>query len=101
MSKIKELKTNPDNSLNLVTVLEMFSPEGKSKYTDLLLKLMKGTPNIKEHIKEIKETLTTEFTFISVEKLNQFSEIQLMLLYKFVDSFFNVQDLINFKKFCD
>ena len=52
MSKIKELKTNPDNSLNLVTVLELFSPEGKSKYTDLLLKLMKGTPNIKEHIKE-------------------------------------------------
>ena len=101
MSKIKELKTNPDNSLNLVTVLEMFSPEGKSKYTDLLLKLMKSTPNIKEHIKEIKETLTTEFTFISVEKLNQFSEIQLMLLYKFVDGFFNVQDLINFKKFCD
>jgi hypothetical protein len=24
-----------------------------------------------------------------------------MLLYKFVDSFFNIQDLINFKKFCD
>jgi hypothetical protein len=101
MSKIKELKTNPDNSLNLVTVLELFSPEGKSKYTDLLLKLMKGTPNLKEHTKEIKETLSNEFTFISVEKLNQFSEIQLMLLYKFVDSFFNVQDLVNFKKFCD
>jgi hypothetical protein len=101
MSKIKELKTNPDNSLNLVTVLELFSPEGKSKYTDLLLKLMKGTPNLKEHTKEIKETLSNEFTFISVEKLNQFSEIQLMLLYKFVDSFFNVKDLLNFKKFCD
>jgi hypothetical protein len=101
MSKIKELKTNPDNSLNLVTVLELFSPEGKSKYTDLLLKLMKGTPNLKEHTKEIKETLTNEFTFISIEKLNGFSEIQLMLLYKFVDSFFNVQDLVNFKKFCD
>jgi hypothetical protein len=101
MSKIKELKTNPDNSLNLVTVLELFSPEGKSKYTDLLLKLMKGTPNLKEHTKEIKETLTKEFTFISIEKLNEFSEIQLMLLYKFVDSFFNVQDLVNFKKFCD
>jgi hypothetical protein len=101
MSKIKELKTNPDNSLNLVTALELFSPEGKSKYTDLLLKLMKSTPNLKEHTKEIKEFLTNEFTFISVERLNQFSEIQLMLLYKFVDSFFNVQDLINFKKFCD
>jgi len=101
MSKIKELKTNPDNSLNLITVLELFSPEGKSKYTDLLLKLMKGTPNLKEHTKEIKETLSNEFTFISVEKLNQFSEIQLMLLYRFIDAFFNVQDLVNFKKFCD
>lgn len=101
MSKIKELKTNPDNSLNLVTVLELFSPEGKSKYTDLLLKLMKSTPNLKEHIKEIKETLRNEFTFISVEKLNGFSDTQLMLLYKFVDGFFNIQDLVNFNKFCD
>ena len=60
MSKIRELKTNPDNNLNLVTVLELFSPIGKSKYTDMLLKLMKNTPNLKQHTKEIKETLTKE-----------------------------------------
>jgi hypothetical protein len=101
MSKIKELKTNPDNNLNLVTVLELFSPIGKSKYTDMLLKLMKGTPNLKQHTKEIKETLTKEFTFISMEQLNQFGDIQLMLIYKFIDGFFNNQDLQNFKKFCD
>ena len=101
MSKIRELKTNPDNNLNLVTVLELFSPIGKSKYTDMLLKLMKNTPNLKQHTKEIKETLTKEFTFISMEQLNQFGDIQLMLIYKFIDGFFNNQDLQNFKKFCD
>ena len=101
MSKIKELKTNPDNNLNLVTVLELFSPIGKSKYTDMLLKLMKNTPNLKQHTKEIKETLTKEFTFISMEQLNQYGDIQLMLIYKFIDGFFNNQDLQNFKKFCD
>ena len=101
MSKIKELRTNPDNNLNLVTVLELFSPEGKSKYTDMLLKLMKSTPNLKEHTKEIKSILTKEFTFISDEQLNKFGDIQIMLLYKFIDGFFNTQDLINFRKFCD
>lgn len=101
MSKIKELKTNPENNLNLVNVLELFIPDNKSKYTDLLLKLMKSTPNLKEHSKEIKEFLIKEFTFISSDKLSQFSDIQLMLIYKFIDNFFNVQDLINFKKFCD
>ena len=101
MSKIKELRTNPENNLNLVNVLELFIPDNKSKYTDLLLKLMKSTPNLKEHTKEIKEFLTKEFTFISSDKLNQFSDIQIMLVYKFIDNFFNVQDLVNFKKFCD
>lgn len=101
MSKIKELRTNPDNNLNLVSVLELFSPEGKSKYTDMLLRLMKNTPNLKDHTKEIKSTLKSEFDFISDEQLNKFGDIQLMLLYRFIDGFFNTQDLINFKKFCD
>ena len=86
MSKIKELRTNPDNNLNLVTVLELFSPEGKSKYTDMLLRLMKNTPNLKDHIKDIKNTLKNEFTFIGDEQLNKFGDIQLMLLYRFIDS---------------
>ncbi len=101
MSKIKELRTNPDNNLNLVTVLELFSPDGKSKYTDMLLRLMKNTPNLKEHTKEIKTVLKNEFNFITDEQLSKFGDIQLMLLYRFVDSFFNSQDLVNFKKFCD
>lgn len=101
MSKIKDLKLNPDNNLNIISVLELFSPEGKSKYTDTLLRLMKSTPNIKEHVKEIRQYITSNFNFISEESLSQFSDIQLLLVYRFIDSFFNVSDLQSYRKFCE
>ena len=101
MSKIKELRSNPENVLNLVSVLELISPEGKSKYTDLLLRLMKTTPNIKEHVKEIKTCLSEQFPFISKEKFDEFGDIQLMMMFKFFDSFFNFSDLKSFRNFCE
>ena len=101
MSKIKDLKLNPDNNLNIISILELFSPDGKSKYTDTLLRLMKSTPNIKDHIKEIKQYITSNFNFISGDSLSQFSDIQLLLVYRFLDSFFNVQDLQTYRKFCE
>lgn len=101
MSKIKDLKLNPDNNLNIISLLELFSPDAKSKYTDTLLRLMKSTPNIKEHIKEVKTYINTTFDFISVESLNNFSDIQLLLIHRFLDTFFNEQDLKTFRKFCE
>lgn len=101
MSKIKELKTNPGNTLNIVEVLELFSPDSKSKYTDLLLKMMKNTPNLKEHTKEIKELFKQQFPFMDVEKLSLMSDIQVLLVYKFIDGFFNVEDLQKFRRFCE
>lgn len=86
MSKIKDLKLNPDNNLNIISILELFSPDGKSKYTDTLLRLMKSTPNIKDHVKEIKQYITGNFNFISEDSLSQFSDIQLLLVYRFLDS---------------
>jgi hypothetical protein len=101
MSKIKDLKLNPDNNLNIISILELFSPDAKSKYTDTLLRLMKSTPNIKDHIKEIKQHITSNFNFISADLLSEFSDIQLLLVYRFLDSFFNVQDLQTYRKFCE
>lgn len=101
MSKIKDLKLNPDNNLNIISILELFSPNGKSKYTDTLLRLMNNTPKIKDHIKEIKQYITSNFNFISEDSLSQFSDIQLLLVYRFLDSFFNIQDLQTFRKFCE
>ena len=101
MSKIKDLKENGGNSVNLVDIIELFSPEKKSKYTELLLKLMKNTKSLNEHSKEIVENLTSNFDFISKEDFADFNPIQILLIYKFLDSFFNVSDLNNFRKFCE
>jgi len=101
MSRIKELRTNEDYNLNIVSILEMFSPEGKSKYTETLLRMMKNTPNLKEHSKEIKLVLIDKFPFIEKSKLDLMSDIQMMLLYKFIDGFFNMEDLQKYRKFCE
>ena len=98
---IKELKENSGNSINLVDIIELFAPEKKSKYTELLLKMMKNTKSLKEHSKEIIENLTSNFDFINKEDFAGYNEIQILLIYKFLDSFFNVSDLNNFRKFCD
>jgi hypothetical protein len=101
MSRIKELRTNEDYNLNIVSILEMFSPEGKSKYTETLLRMMKNTPNLKEHTKEIKLVLLEKFPFMEKSKLDLMSDVQLMMMYKFIDGFFNFEDLQKYRKFCE
>lgn len=101
MSKIKELKNNPENCINIIDFLEIFSPEKKSKYTETLLRLMKGTRNLQEHCKDIKKEMMNQFSFISEEELDSFSEIQIMVMWRFIDSFFNYSDLKDWRKFCE
>jgi hypothetical protein len=101
MSKIKELKNDTGNIFNLIDALELFSVDKKSKYTDLLLRLMKNTNNISEHVKEMKEDLTIRFDFISQNELDKFSPIQTIILHRFLDSFFNTDDLKSFRRFTE
>lgn len=101
MSRIKELKMNDDNNLNLVDVIELFSVDKKSKYTETLLRLMRNTKSLKEHIEEVKTVIMKNYSFIERKDLDKFNDIQLLLLYRFIDSFFNVSDLISFRKFCE
>jgi hypothetical protein len=101
MSKIKELKTNTNNNLNFIEVLELFAPSKKSKYTETLLRLMNRTKNIDQHIEETKLHLMQTFDFITKEDLEKFGPIQILLLYRFLDGFFNYDDLRNFRKFCE
>jgi hypothetical protein len=63
--------------------------------------MMKNTPNLKEHTKEIKLFLVDKFPFIEKSKLDLMSDIQMMLLYKFIDGFFNTEDLQKYRKFCE
>jgi hypothetical protein len=101
MSRIKDLRNDEESSINLIDIIELFTPQQKSKYVDLLLKVMKATPNLKEHSDEIVQTITSQFDFISKEQLAKYNAIQLMWIYKFIDSFFNFPDLKKFNKFCE
>jgi len=99
MSKIKELKSNNETTLNLIDVLELFSPGKKSKYTETLLRLMKNTKSLKSHVGEVKENLTQTFDFLSKEDLDNFSDLQILLIYRFIDGFFNFSDLQTLENF--
>jgi hypothetical protein len=101
MSRIRDLKTDTNNNFNIVEVIEVFTPTGKSKYVDMLLRIMCNTPNLKEHGDEIIEYITNQYDFVDKEDLKKFSPIQLLLMYKFVDTYFNSDDLNNYKKFCE
>lgn len=100
MSRTKEMKNNPENILNLFELLSLFSYEGKSKYTETLLRLMKKTKNIQEHISEVKDRLITEFS-IEEKKLNEIPTLQLIFFYRIIDMMFNFSDLKSFQKFCE
>ena len=100
MSRAKELKTNPENNINLFELFSMFIPEGKTKYTDTLIRIMKKTPNIDEHKKEIVDKLHEEFDFPK-EKLRELPTLQIVFFYRLVESMFNFSDLKSFQKFCE
>jgi hypothetical protein len=101
MSRIRDLKTDTNNNFNIVEVIEVFTPTGKSKYVDMLLRIMCNTPNLKEHGDEIIEYIINQYDFVDKEDLKKFSPIQLLLMYKFIDTYFNSDDLNNYKKFCE
>ncbi len=101
MSLIKDLKNNQDNIFNIVEAIELFVPEKKSKYTNLMLRLMKISPNFDEHANEIIEHFVNSFPKINVDDLRKMKPMQLLLLFVFVDRFFNPNDMENFVRFCE
>lgn len=100
MSRIKDLKTNPDNNLNIVDVLQMICPDGKSKYVELLLRLTKNTKNIDRFIDEIKESLKQNLD-LTDEAMDNFTPFQLLMAYRFLEQSFNFSDLKLYQKFCE
>jgi hypothetical protein len=99
MSRAKELRTNQDNTVNFYELFEKFVPEKKSKYVETLLRLMKKTKNIDEHIEEIKQKLFVEFN-IPKEEWEGFGKLQIVFFYRLIDNMFNFSDLQSFQKFC-
>lgn len=100
MSRVRELKNSSDNNLNLYDYFSLFIPNKKSKYTELLLRIMKKTPDLSRYVNDIKDRLQNEFK-ISKSELDQVNDLHLLLFYRMVDGMFNINDLVSFQKFCE
>ncbi len=100
MTRIKDLRNNPENNINFVDILSLVCPNGQSKYVETLLRIMKSTPNIGDHVKEIKKSLKTELN-LSENDLTNFSDMQLMVIHRFLDTYTRFDDLKKFTKFCE
>lgn len=100
MSRIKNLRNEPENCINLVDLFSLICPEGKSKYIELALKLMKRTKRLDEYAQEIKKLFSNKYG-IDGEKLNKFNSVQLLISYKIFEDYFSDGDLLKFKKFCE
>lgn len=101
MSKIKQLRNDESNSINMIELFELFAPEKKSKYVETMLRMLKNTPRLKEHRKEIIENFCTQFPFISKEQLEAYGDMQIIFYYRFIESYFSIEDLKQFRKFCE
>lgn len=101
MSKIKDLRNNPDNLVNVVDFISLLCPDNKeSKYAPLFLKFMKETSNFNDYIDDVIKTFSSNYN-IPREKLTKFTSLQLIICYLFYQQMFNESDLKKFQKFCE
>ena len=100
MSRIKNLKTDPEHIINMVDIIGLFVPEKKSKYIETLMRIMKKTKNIDQYGNDVLDSYKTEFG-IDKESFKDFSPIQMIFIYRFIESMFNYSDLKSFIKFCE
>jgi hypothetical protein len=100
MSVIKELREKPESSINLIDILVLICPEGKTKYVETLLRIMKSTENIEEYKQEVIQRLESDYG-IDRKELKGYSAIQIIHIEKFIKDMFAVKDLENFRNFCE
>lgn len=100
MTKIKDLKSQPENNLNIIEILELVCPEGKTKYIETLLRVMKKTKNFNNYITEIRDLLKNRLK-VSDSKLDNFTDFQVFFMWRFLDTSFDINDLVEYQKFCE
>ena len=100
MTKIKDLKNQSENNLNIIEILELVCPEGKTKYIETLLRVMKKTKNFDNYITEVKDVLKNRLG-VSGSKLDKFTDFQIFFMWRFLDTSFEINDLVEYQKFCE
>lgn len=100
MSKIKELKQNPENNISLVDIFQSFYPTGKTKYLDLIIRLVKNTKSIERYVEDISQNITIELG-VPKETWDHLPLFKRFFIMRFIDNCFSYSDLKTFKKFCE
>ena len=101
MAKIKDLKSLQENNLNIIEILELVCPEGKTKYIETLLRILKSTSNVSfgNYVFEVKDILKRRLN-VSSSKINKFTDFQILSMWRFLDNF-DINDIITYQKFCE
>ena len=99
MSKIKQLKNDEKNNINIVDLLSILCVK-KTKYVETLMRVIKNEKKHKQHIKEIKKFLNEEFN-ISEEDIKNIPEDHLLFYHTFMENMIGIDDLKSFRKFCE
>lgn len=101
MAKIKDLKSLQENNLNIIEILELVCPEGKTKYIETLLRILKSTSNVNfgNYVFEVKDILKRRLN-VSSSKINKFTDFQILSMWCFLDNF-DINDIITYQKFCE
>lgn len=99
MSKIKQLKNDEKNNINIVDLLSILCVK-KTKYVETLMRVIKNEKKHKQHIKEIKKFLNDEFN-ISEEDIKNIPEDHLLFYHTFMENMIGIDDLKSFQRFCE
>lgn len=100
MSRIKDLKTNPDHNINVIDIFSLITPGKKTKYVEMILRMMKNTPSMVEYNSQLIHQLNTTLN-VDKDELDKIPTFHLAFYYRFLDSMFNMGDLKDYQKFCE
>lgn len=99
MSKARDLRTHPENNINVYDLFSLLVPEKKSKYVETLFRLMKKTTNLDEYAADVRKGMVEKYGMsLEIENVSSLSVIFYNVL---LSGFFESEDLVTFRKFCD
>jgi hypothetical protein len=97
MSRIEELKKqNPKLNFNIVDIINKIIP--KPKYTELMVNLIKRKAEDNHSRKDIISALESYEVYLNYD---EFSNLELLILFKVFDSYIGTSDLSTMKKFIE
>ena len=100
MSRIKNVKLQSENNINIVDLLTLIIPTNKTKYVEILIRMMKSTSDLKEYHNHVIESLSSKYK-IDENELKKFPKFQLAFIILFFEKMFIESDIEEFQKFCE